>query len=454
MGIAGAIVMRGIFIVLGSRCFTASAGCVVFAVPAVHRGEIAISQGRGGRSEDNLALRLARRYLRTTTTSDGDRFFVVRTACLRDAVFPSADRGRVHRSLVAVDSVPAVLAISDDIYTSTRSNVMAIRAAGALFRARGMMSRFHYLGTGCGHSHLHRSQDGSFALLSSSSVVSLASSACIGEFVTFLSAQEAERLMDVSRAFERSPAPPHLAAGSVRRGRPRARSAPLPSSWRGPGKLLADVASRPPGGGAPYDSPSAFAGSPWLVSLEGLVRDGYLEPSDLAASSRLARAPRALYNATKRFRERRLRKAFAVFSSRPGAEHELRTYANAQQDWLPDYALFCALKRAHGGRPWVTWPREFVHRDAHALERARRDLGPEVEFHTFVQLQFARQWAALRAHCDHLGVQLLGDVPMFVAHDAADVWQNQRYFLLNENGHSRVVAGVPPDYFSADGRSG
>lgn len=209
----------------------------------------------------------------------------------------------------------------------------------------------------------------------------------------------------------------------------------------------------PPGGGdSPYDSPSAFAGSPWLVSLEGLARDGFLESSDLTAPSRLAHAPRALYGATKRFRERRLRKAFAGFSGRSGAEHELRTYVNAQHDWLPDYALFCALKRAHGGRPWVTWPGELVHREPHALERARRELAPEIAFHAFVQLEFARQWAALRAHCDHLGVQLLGDVPMFVAHDAADVWQNQRSFLLNQDGRSRVVAGVPPDYFSDDGQ--
>jgi 4-alpha-glucanotransferase len=209
----------------------------------------------------------------------------------------------------------------------------------------------------------------------------------------------------------------------------------------------------PPGGGnSPYDSPSAFAGSPWLVSLEGLARDGYLEPSDLAVPSRLAQAPRALYGTTQRFRERRLRKAFAAFRCRSGAERELQHYASSQHDWLPDYALFCALKRAHGGRPWVTWPAELVHRDPHALERSRRELQPEVEFHTFVQHEFTRQWQALRERCHAIGVQLLGDVPMFVAHDAADVWQNQRSFLLREDGQSSVVAGVPPDYFSADGQ--
>jgi 4-alpha-glucanotransferase len=209
----------------------------------------------------------------------------------------------------------------------------------------------------------------------------------------------------------------------------------------------------PPGGGdSPYDSPSAFAGSPWLVSLELLARDGWLDPSDLTAPSRLARAARTRYRATKRFREPRLRKAFARFRSRPGYEHELAAFSDTNRDWLPDYALFHALKRAHRNTGWTSWPRELVQREPGALERARRELTLEVEFETFVQREFSRQWAHLRGHCAELGVRLLGDVPMFVAHDAADVWQHQRYFLLDAAGNKRVVAGVPPDYFSADGQ--
>jgi 4-alpha-glucanotransferase len=209
----------------------------------------------------------------------------------------------------------------------------------------------------------------------------------------------------------------------------------------------------PPGGGdSPYDSPSAFAGSPWLVSLELLARDGWLDQSDLTVPSRLARAERTRYRATKRFREPRLRKAFARFRTRPGYEHELAAFSDTNRDWLPDYALFNALKRAHRNAGWTSWPRELVHRAPDALERARRELSLEVEFETFVQREFSRQWAHLRGHCAELGVRLLGDVPMFVAHDAADVWQHQRYFLLDGAGNKRVVAGVPPDYFSADGQ--
>jgi 4-alpha-glucanotransferase len=209
----------------------------------------------------------------------------------------------------------------------------------------------------------------------------------------------------------------------------------------------------PPGGGdSPYDSPSAFAGSPWLVSLEWLKRDGLLELSDIVAPARLAGAPRTLYTATRRFRERRLRKACAAFLTRPNARHELASALEQHRDWLPDYALFRALKRAHGEKPWLAWQPELARREPGALERARRELAAEVDFEVFVQREFSRQWAALRARCRELGVRLLGDVPMFVAHDAADVWANQSLFQLHPDGHKRVVAGVPPDYFSADGQ--
>ena len=209
----------------------------------------------------------------------------------------------------------------------------------------------------------------------------------------------------------------------------------------------------PPGGGdSPYDSPSAFAGSPWLVSLEYLARDGLLEPSDLVAPARLRNAGRTLFGTTRRFRERRLRKACVAFLARSGARQELDRALETYREWLPDYALFRAIKRAQGGKPWLAWPSELSRREPGALERARRDLSPEFDFEVFVQREFARQWAALRGRCQELGVRLLGDVPMFVAHDAADVWANQSLFQLHPDGQKRVVAGVPPDYFSADGQ--
>lgn len=209
----------------------------------------------------------------------------------------------------------------------------------------------------------------------------------------------------------------------------------------------------PPGGGnSPYDSPSAFAGSPWLVSLELLARAGLLDAEDLVAPGRLREAPQTLYAATRRFRQRRLKKAFARFLQRPEARRELDATLDAHRGWLPDYALFGALKRAHAGRPWTSWPSALAHREPSALEHARRELASDLDFEVFVQGEFSKQWSALRRRCNELGVRLLGDVPMFVAHDAADVWANQALFLLHPDGSKRVVAGVPPDYFSADGQ--
>jgi 4-alpha-glucanotransferase len=208
----------------------------------------------------------------------------------------------------------------------------------------------------------------------------------------------------------------------------------------------------PPGGGdSPYDSPSSFAGSPELVSLRYLVEDGLLEPADLVAPARLRDCQRSRYAAAKRFRARRLRKAFERFQSGV-AQHGLHELRERERFWLPDYTLFAALKAAYRSAPWFSWPAELRRRDPAALAHARAELASEIAYHEFVQLAFDRQWQRLRGHARHLGVMLLGDLPMFVAHDGADVWQHQELFQLDPDGHRLAVAGVPPDYFSADGQ--
>ena len=211
----------------------------------------------------------------------------------------------------------------------------------------------------------------------------------------------------------------------------------------------------PPGGGdSPYDSPSAFAGSPLLVSLELLREDGWLEPADLESPGHLARAGRAEYDAARIFREARLRKAFAAFEARASEarRRELDAFRERERDWLDDHCLFSALSRAHDGMIWTRWPAELSRRNPVSLERARSALLPEIRYHEFVQHEFSRQWAALRAHAAELGVRLLGDVPMFVSHDSADVWSERNVFRLSEDGERQMLAGVPPDYFSADGQ--
>ena len=134
-----------------------------------------------------------------------------------------------------------------------------------------------------------------------------------------------------------------------------------------------------------------------------------------------------------------LRNAFAKFC----AQHA---------SWLDDYALFRALKDEHGGVAWNEWEPALVRRESNALETAKQKLSEEIEAQMFYQFLFFRQWFALKADCNRRGIKLVGDIPIFVAHDSADVWTNPDQFKLNEDGTPIVVAGVPPDYFSATGQ--
>jgi 4-alpha-glucanotransferase len=208
------------------------------------------------------------------------------------------------------------------------------------------------------------------------------------------------------------------------------------------------------GGSSPYDSPSAFAGSPLLINLQTLHEHGLLEAGELGDPSGFARAKTARYGAAQRYRERRLRRAFARFFERnhDDEQRELAAFRERSRHWLDDYALFRALKKVSGPKPWTEWPEELRRRDPPALERARQALAPEIRYQEFLQLEVDLQWSALRSHATALGIKLLGDIPMFVAHDGSDVWAHQAIFQLDERGAQRVVAGVPPDYFSADGQ--
>lgn len=208
------------------------------------------------------------------------------------------------------------------------------------------------------------------------------------------------------------------------------------------------------GGDSPYDSPSSFAGNPLLVSLELLARDGLLEHSEIGAPRRLIEVGRCHFPASRRFRTARLERAFERFipRSRGDLARPLGEFRERTRHWLPGFTLFCALKGAHGGRPWTEWDPALSLREPNAIARATQDLAKQIGFEEFVQFAFHRQWEELHEHCRTLGVRLLGDVPMFVAHDGADVWEHREIFQLDERGQRRVVAGVPPDYFSAEGQ--
>jgi 4-alpha-glucanotransferase len=207
----------------------------------------------------------------------------------------------------------------------------------------------------------------------------------------------------------------------------------------------------PPGyGDSPYAARSAFAGNPLLISLDRLVDMGLLTADDLVGAPG-GPAGRVAFDAVEAFKLHRLRRAFARFRERSDLRPRLAAFRERHADWLDDFALFMALR---GSRPgaWTEWEPELVRRDGAALAQARHRLQDEVNFHAFVQLLFFEQWEVLRAYAHAHGVRIVGDVPIFVAHDSADVWAHQDLFYLDRHGRPTLVAGVPPDAFSETGQ--
>ena len=202
-------------------------------------------------------------------------------------------------------------------------------------------------------------------------------------------------------------------------------------------------------GNSPYQSVSTFAGSPLLVNLESLVDQGWLT----WAPDTDYEHNRCDYDQVTQQRMARLRAAWQGFSTKatPEQQRQMTEFCALQAHWLDDYALFMTLDGLHGS-PWNQWPAEFVQRQPQALERLRQQSAHDIGFWSFVQWQFMCQWQNLRAYARSAGVSIVGDTPIFVAHHSADVWAHAGQYLLDEAGNCRVVAGVPPDYFSPTGQ--
>jgi 4-alpha-glucanotransferase len=203
-------------------------------------------------------------------------------------------------------------------------------------------------------------------------------------------------------------------------------------------------------GNSPYACYSAFAGNPLLISLEEIAAEG-----DIGSDESTAVFPedRVDYDRVSEYKSRLLRKAAGSFfaSGDSPRREEFETFRQNNL-WLKDYALFMALKKHQGGNVWCDWPHELALRHHEAVDAASVMLESEIREHEYMQWQFFRQWHRIREYANSRGVMILGDIPIFVAHDSADVWANPQLFQLDEDGRPRVVAGVPPDYFSETGQ--
>ena len=206
-------------------------------------------------------------------------------------------------------------------------------------------------------------------------------------------------------------------------------------------------------GGSPYSTVSAFAGNVLLISPETLVEDGLIDAASIDNAPGFDN-DRVDFGAVEDWKRYILSEAFERFRSggETGLKGEFTAFERENTWWLDDCALFIALKNANDHKAWFDWGDPLRSRNRDALDRAHAQLAREVDAQRFFQFLFFRQWTALKNYANEKGVQTIGDIPIFVGHDSADVWCNQQLFKLNDDGSPKVVAGVPPDFFSATGQ--
>jgi 4-alpha-glucanotransferase len=208
-------------------------------------------------------------------------------------------------------------------------------------------------------------------------------------------------------------------------------------------------------GDSPYQCFSAFAGNPLLVSIDILIKSGDLRAADANASLPSFPADSVDFGRVIQYKLPLLKRAAENFLAHAKAARReaFDEFSRENVSWLEDYALFMALKEAHGGQAvWNQWPHEIAMRQPQALVSAEESLAHEIAVQKYIQFQFYRQWSELRAYCHSKRIRLMGDIPIFVAHDSADVWASPNLFRLAPDGSLEAQAGVPPDYFSATGQ--
>ena len=201
-------------------------------------------------------------------------------------------------------------------------------------------------------------------------------------------------------------------------------------------------------GDSPYQSCSTYAGNHYLIDLPKLVEEGLLEYSEIDSIDWGWQADRVDFGILYQNRLNVLRLAYGRFRDR----EDFQTFCNENKSWLPDFALFMALKEKFNGQPWYAWEEDLKLRRREAIAQVTEQLQEQIRFYCFVQYIFDKQWRALRDYAHQKDVRIIGDVPIYVPYDSADVWSNPKWFQLDEHMTPTAVAGCPPDAFSEDGQ--
>jgi 4-alpha-glucanotransferase len=204
---------------------------------------------------------------------------------------------------------------------------------------------------------------------------------------------------------------------------------------------------------SPYQCFSSFAGNPLLISPDALLKDDLLHPDDLCDHPRFPEE-HVDYGTVIPWKLGVLDRSYIRYQHihSPQLADEMAEFRSKQSAWLDDFALFMAIKEAHGGAPWPTWEKPLRERHPGALAQARKQYDIAIDRQVYRQFLFFRQWAKLLEHAHEKNIQIIGDIPIFVAHDSADVWSNTGLFYLEKDGSPTYMAGVPPDYFSPTGQ--
>lgn len=200
-----------------------------------------------------------------------------------------------------------------------------------------------------------------------------------------------------------------------------------------------------------YSSPSAFAGNPLLISPEAMIKEGFLSRSDLKSIPSFPQN-RVDYRRVTKYKKTLFNTAYQNFKSRREGNWDFEHFCQENGDWLDDYALFTSLKDSLRGTTWGEWPMEIRDRRARKIEHLKGEFRDQIEMEKFLQYLFFKQWVSLKTYCNWKGIQIIGDVPIYVNYESADVWTHPEIFKLDAKKRLLSVAGIPPDYFSSTGQ--